>query len=139
MWIGASLRDRALLAACGGSVAEAVRRDLGHLQAFGLRPIGELTVTVVHESDWAEAWNKRATLLYLQGRDDESVAAIGRVLEIEPRHFGALSGMGLILQEIGDDKHALEVYRRALDVYPRLQRIPDVVKTLQEKVEGRDI
>ena len=52
---------------------------------------------------------------------------------------GALSGLGLILQDIGDDKQALEVYRRALAVYPRLQRIPDMVKTLQEKVEGRDI
>ena len=46
---------------------------------------------------------------------------------------------GLILQDIGDDKQALEVYRRALAVYPRMERIPDVVKTLQEKIEGRDI
>jgi len=61
------------------------------------------------------------------------------VLKREPRHFGALSGLGLILQDIGDDKQALEVYRRALAVYPRLRCIPDMVKTLQEKVEGRDI
>jgi hypothetical protein len=45
----------------------------------------------------------------------------------------------LILQDIGDDKQALEVYRRALEVYPRMERIPDIVKTLQEKIEGRDI
>ena len=68
-----------------------------------------------------------------------ALADIREVLKREPRHFGALSGFGLILQDIGDDKQALEVYRRALAVYPRLQRIPDVVKTLQEKVEGRDI
>jgi tetratricopeptide (TPR) repeat protein len=61
------------------------------------------------------------------------------VLKREPRHFGALAGLGLILQDIGDDKQALEVYRRALEVYPRMERIPDVVKTLQEKIEGRDI
>ena len=60
-------------------------------------------------------------------------------MQSETCHFGALSGLGLILQDIGDDKQALEVYRRALAIYPRLQRIPDVVKTLQEKVEGRDI
>ena len=62
-----------------------------------------------------------------------------RSLKREPRHFGALAGLGLILQEIGDDKHALEVFRRTVDLYPRIDRIPDLVKTLREKVEGRDI
>jgi Tfp pilus assembly protein PilF len=64
---------------------------------------------------------------------------IREVLNREPRHFGALAGLGLIMQDIGDNKHALEVYRRALNLYPRMERIPDLVKTLQEKVEGRDI
>jgi tetratricopeptide (TPR) repeat protein len=50
-----------------------------------------------------------------------------------------LAGLGLIMQDIGDNKQALEVYRRALALYPRMERIPDLVKTLQEKVEGRDI
>jgi tetratricopeptide (TPR) repeat protein len=50
-----------------------------------------------------------------------------------------LAGLGLILQDIGDDKQALEVYRRALEIYPRMERIPDIVKALQEKIEGRDI
>jgi Flp pilus assembly protein TadD len=68
-----------------------------------------------------------------------SIADIREVLKREPRHFGALTGLGLILQDIGDDKQALEVYRRALAVYPRIERVPDIVKTLTEKVEGRDI
>lgn len=68
-----------------------------------------------------------------------ALADIHEVLRREPRHFGALSGLGLIMQDLGDDKQALEVYRRALAVYPRLEHIPDVVKQLQEKVEGRDI
>ncbi len=50
-----------------------------------------------------------------------------------------MSGLGMILQEFGDDKHALDVFRRALEVNPHLQRIPDLVKSLSEKVEGRDI
>ena len=50
-----------------------------------------------------------------------------------------MSGFGLILQDIGDDKHALEAYRKALAIDPHLEHIPDVVKTLTEKVEGRDI
>ena len=61
------------------------------------------------------------------------------VLRREPRHFGAMSGLGMILQEFGDDKHALEVFRRALAVHPHLQKIPDMVKSLTETVEGRDI
>jgi len=89
--------------------------------------------------DYIEAWNRRATLYYMKKDYGRALADIREVLKREPRHFGALSGLGLILQDIGDDKQALEVYRRALAVYPRLQRIPDVVKTLQEKVEGRDI
>lgn len=89
--------------------------------------------------DYVEAWNRRATLYYMKKDYGRAVADIREVLRREPRHFGALSGLGLILQDIGDDKQALEVYRRALAVYPRLQRIPDLVKELQQKVEGRDI
>ena len=69
----------------------------------------------------------------------QSMLDIRQVLRLEPRHFGALSGLGMILQEFGDDKHALEVFRRAIEINPRLQKIPDLVKSLSEKVEGRDI
>lgn len=89
--------------------------------------------------DYVEGWNRRATLYYMKKEYGRSLADIREVLRREPRHFGALAGLGLILQDIGDDKRALDAYRRALDVYPRLQRIPDVVKKLQEEVEGRDI
>jgi tetratricopeptide (TPR) repeat protein len=89
--------------------------------------------------DYVEAWNRRATIYFMRNEYGKSLADIREVLKREPRHFGALSGLGLILQEIGDNKHALEVYRRALAVYPRIERIPELVKTLQEKVEGRDI
>ena len=98
-----------------------------------------LDAIVKIKPDYIEAWNRRATIYYMKKDYGRSIADIREVLKREPRHFGALSGLGLILQDIGDDKQALEVYRRALEVYPRLQRIPDVVKTLQEKVEGRDI
>lgn len=89
--------------------------------------------------EYVEAWNRRATVYYMKKDFAHSLADLREVLVLEPRHFGALSGLGLILQEIGDDKHALEAYRRALAVHPHLARIPDVVKTLTEKVEGRDI
>ncbi len=89
--------------------------------------------------DYVEAWNRRATIYYMQKDYGHALADIRQVLKREPRHFGALAGFGLILQDIGDDKQALEVYRRVLTLYPRMERIPDIVKTLTEKVEGRDI
>jgi tetratricopeptide (TPR) repeat protein len=98
-----------------------------------------LDAIVKIKPDYIEAWNRRATLYYMKKDYGHSLEDIRQVLKREPRHFGALAGLGLIMQDIGDDKQALEVYRRALAVYPRLQRIPDVVKTLQEKIEGRDI
>lgn len=98
-----------------------------------------LDAIVKIKPDYVEAWNRRATIYYMKHDYGRSVADIREVLKREPRHFGALTGFGLILQDIGDDKQALEVYRRALAVYPRMQRIPEIVKTLSEKVEGRDI
>lgn len=89
--------------------------------------------------DYAEGWNRRATVYYLQKDYAHSLADIREVLTREPRHFGALSGLGAILQEIGDDKHALEAYRRALAIDPHLEHVGEVVKTLSEKVEGRAI
>jgi tetratricopeptide (TPR) repeat protein len=89
--------------------------------------------------DFVEAWNRRATVYYTKKDFGHALADIHEVLAREPRHFGALSGLGIILQELGDDKHALEVFRRALAVHPRLERVPDLVKKLTEKVDGRDI
>jgi tetratricopeptide (TPR) repeat protein len=89
--------------------------------------------------DYVEAWNRRATVYFMKNEYGKSLADIREVLKREPRHFGALSGLGMILQELGEDRRALEAYRRALAVYPRIERIPETVKTLQEKVEGRDI
>ena len=89
--------------------------------------------------DYVEAWNERATLYFTRKDYGRALADIREVLKREPRHFGALAGLGLILQDIGDDKQALEVYRRVLAIYPRMEHIPDAVKRLQEKVDGRDI
>jgi len=89
--------------------------------------------------DYVEAWNRRATIHYMRKEFGQSMQDIRQVLSREPRHFGAMSGLGMILQEFGEDKQALEVFRKALEIHPNLQRIPDLVKTLSEKVEGRAI
>jgi len=89
--------------------------------------------------DYIEAWNRRATLYYLQNDYGRSLADIQQVLMREPRHFGALAGLGMIMQDLGEDKRALEAFRKALEVDPYLEKVPDLVKSLTEKVEGRDI
>jgi tetratricopeptide (TPR) repeat protein len=98
-----------------------------------------LDALVEIKPDYAEAWNRRATVFYMKKEFTRALSDIRQVLALEPRHFGAMSGLGLIMQDLGDDKRALDVYRRALSIHPRLQRIPDLVKTLTEKVEGREI
>jgi len=89
--------------------------------------------------DYVEAWNRRATLYYLKNDYTHSLEDIRQVLIREPRHFGALAGLGMIMQDIGDEKRALEAFRKALAVNPHLEKVPDLVKSLTEKVEGRDI
>ena len=86
--------------------------------------------------DWPEAWNKRATLLFILERDDESTADIARTLTLEPRHFGALCGFAQICLKRGDEAGALIAFEEALRVHPRLDDIRDVVDALSEKLTG---
>ena len=98
-----------------------------------------LNAIIEIKPDYVEAWNRRATVHFMKKDYGRSLADIRQVLAREPRHFGALSGLGLIMQELGEEKRALEVFRRALAVHPHLERIPDMIKQLTDKVEGRDI
>lgn len=98
-----------------------------------------LDVVVKLRPDYVEAWNRRATVFYMQNDYQHSLDDIEQVLVREPRHFGALVGLGMIMQDIGDEKRALDAFRKALAVNPHLEKIPELVKTLTEKVEGRDI
>ena len=94
---------------------------------------------LVLDPEWAEAWNKRATIKYFNDDYAGAMADIGEVLKLEPRHVGALSGMGFILQRSGLDRRALEVFRKTLEIYPKLDDIRKVVDKLSTELEGRDI
>ena len=88
---------------------------------------------------WAEGWNKLATVHFLEDQDSASMSDIGHVLAIEPRHFGALSGMGFILHRNGDDKAALTVLRRAAAINPQNKDIKGLIEQLTPGVEGHGI
>jgi tetratricopeptide (TPR) repeat protein len=98
-----------------------------------------LDAVVELKPDYVEGWNRRATIFYMKKEYGLALADIRQVLAREPRHFGALAGLGTILQDIGEDKAALEAFRRAIAVDPHLEGVADKVKALAEKVEGRDI
>ena len=98
-----------------------------------------LDAVVKLRPDYVEAWNRRATLHYLRNDYAHSLGDIEQVLVREPRHFGALAGLGMIMQDLGDEKRALDAFRKALAINPYLEKVPELVKTLSEKVEGRDI
>ncbi len=85
---------------------------------------------------FAEGWNKRATVYYLMGNFEASVHDIQKTLLLEPRHFGALSGMGLIYSALGRDQAALKVWEKALSIHPRLEGIKARVEELREKLKG---
>jgi tetratricopeptide (TPR) repeat protein len=98
-----------------------------------------LDAIIALNPEYAEAWNRRATLYFTKKDYAHALADISQVLAREPRHFGALTGLGMILQDMGEDKRALEAFRRALEIDPHLQKVPEFVKALSEKIEGRDI
>lgn len=100
--------------------------------------IEHLTALTDHAPEFAEGWNARATAFFLSGRFGLSVNDIARVLTLEPRHFGALSGLGIILEDLGDRKGALDAYRHSLSIHPRNPRVKEAVQRL-ETAEGRDI
>ncbi len=94
---------------------------------------------VLIQPNWAEAWNKRASVRFAKGDLDGSMQDVEHVLKLEPKHFGAIEGMAMILQRTGFDKQALEVYRRALSIYPHQPDIQQVVDKLTVQVEGEGI
>ncbi|VAW11153.1 hypothetical protein MNBD_ALPHA09-912 [hydrothermal vent metagenome] len=89
--------------------------------------------------NFVEGWNRRATYYFTKKDYPSAMADVQRVLALDPRHFGALSGLGAMLLGSGQDAAALDVYRRALKVHPFLPGAKRAAKDLQVEVEGRKI
>jgi tetratricopeptide (TPR) repeat protein len=98
-----------------------------------------LDAVVDLQPDWAEAWNKRATVRYLAGDSEGSMADIAETLKREPRHLGALAGLGAILEEAGRREEALQVYQRGLDIAPQYRPMKDAVERLKAALAGQTL
>jgi tetratricopeptide (TPR) repeat protein len=98
-----------------------------------------LDQAILVKPDFAEAWNKRATVYFLIDDYSASLADIRETLELEPRHFGALSGFGMILHAMDKNDEAIRVLRRALEINPRLEDVKETLERIEKQATGEDI
>ena len=86
---------------------------------------------IEEDPNFAEGWNKRATVHFMMGNFDQSMQDIIKTLELEPRHFGALDGMGLIFIHQGQFQQALDVYDKMLEIFPFSVKTMDKKERIQ--------
>ena len=94
---------------------------------------------ILVDPNWSEAWNKRATVLYLLGRYQHSQKDINEVLKLEKRHFGALSGQGLVQTELKNYEKAINSYKKVQKIYPSMQAPKVMILRLKELIKGQSI
>lgn len=95
-----------------------------------------LTALTDHAPDFAEGWNARATLFFEQQMYGPAIADLQRTLALEPRHFGALTGLGLMLEDMGDTEHALRAFEAAHAIHPNQPDIERLLNELRVRLEG---
>ena len=130
LWMHSGSPTADLLVARAASAIEAQRRDL----AMQL-----LNAAVELQPDYAEAWNRRAYLFYLEDDYKRALGDLRRVLALEPHHYKALEGLANILQHLGEKKAALEAYDSLLKVHPNAPGAKKARDDLKTEVEGQGI
>ena len=97
------------------------------------------TKVIELDPSWAEAWNKRATVLYMMGEFEKSQDDIDKVLKLEKRHFGALAGQGLVNIELENYEKAIMSYEEAMKIYPSMNSPKIMIKELKELIKNQSI
>lgn len=117
-----------------------LRAGLNHLSGGAQdEALAAFNDVVMHAPDFAEGWNKRATLHFLMGNYAQALSDIDKTLELEPRHFGALSGKGLVYLKLDDLERALSAFEEALVVYPHMPGARANAKLIRQVIKQREI
>jgi len=101
--------------------------------------VNVFTKVIELDPNWAEAWNKRATVLYLLGDFQKSQNDIDKVLELEKRHFGALAGQGLVNIQLKNYEKAIMSYEKAQKIYPSMKSPKIMIKEIEELIKKQSI
>ena len=118
-------------------LTKALNKGVAQMNAGRLREAERLFTSVIEaDPDFAEAWNKRATVYFLMGAYDLSKRDIAQTIAREPQHFGALSGLGLVETHIGNYEAALKAYEKAAAIHPFMDGYEDIVSALKKLAKG---
>ena len=104
-----------------------------------LKAVEIFTKVIELDPSWAEAWNKRATVLYLMGEFEKSQNDINEVLKLEKRHFGALAGQGLVNIKLENYEKAIMSYEEAMKIYPSMNSPKIMIKQIKELIQKQSI
>ncbi len=125
----------------GSPAADLVMQRAVQAQAFGdldhARALYDRVIAI--QPDYAEAWNRRATVFLAQQDYTEALRDVNEALRLEPRHFGAWGGLGAVLENLGSKQEALDAYEKALDIYPLFPSAKRGISRIRREQEGRPV
>ncbi|MEM1086668.1 MAG: tetratricopeptide repeat protein [Pseudomonadota bacterium] len=125
----------------GSDAADLVMERAVDAQAQGNLELAQALFdrVIAIQPDYAEAWNRRATIFLAQENYAEALRDVNEALRLEPRHFGAWGGLGAVLESLGAREEALQAYKNALEIYPLFPRARSAVARLTKDIEGRPV
>ena len=103
------------------------------------KAVDHFSSIIDYAPEFAEAWNARATAFFAWDRYGLSISDIQQTLVLNPRHFGAMQGLGRILEEMGDSENALSAYKAAIAIHPHRPGLISSIERLETKISGQDI
>ena len=125
----------------GSDAADLIMERAVQAQAFGdldhARALYDRVIAI--QPDYAEAWNRRATVFLAQENYSEALRDVNEALRLEPRHFGAWGGLGAVLERLGSKDEAVSAYEKALEIYPLFPSAKRGITRIRREQEGRPV